>query len=163
MTNQKRIYADRVRSHVTEALQPAGFKHTKKNFWIRPQKETIQFIHLHLFSFDNAFRIQLGIRVLNDAFPAISLNGLSHEGNRDFITHFAENEESCRQSASHIVDYIGKVGEPWFKQWLDMKTLIQSADSPLDIDAKSALQAALKGEFDVKAVERTKKLFGIKI
>jgi hypothetical protein len=73
----KRQSAERVRREFTSRASALGFSRAKKSFWIRVQIHTIEFIHLHLFSFMPAFRVHFGIRVLNDTFDAPALNGPS--------------------------------------------------------------------------------------
>ncbi len=56
-------------------MAPLGFEAGGTVFFIRRREWVAEFIHLHEYSFAPGYRIHLGIRVLNDAFAALALNG----------------------------------------------------------------------------------------
>src|SRR5688572_29729510 len=77
---------------LTLHLASHGFQRTKKTFWTRPSLQappeaphplTVDALHLHRGGISHGaptsasvdVRIHLAIRVLNDVFPAIALNG----------------------------------------------------------------------------------------
>jgi hypothetical protein len=79
-TVTKRRAAEKVRRAVTKHLSASGFVRGKSTFWARPRGHVIEFVHLHLFTFEPAFRAHCGIRVLNDDFVAAALNGPDSDG-----------------------------------------------------------------------------------
>src|SRR5262245_8622791 len=96
---EKRRYSERVRRSVSEAVLDLGFTRTKATFWTRPRDLVLEFFHLHLYSFAPAFRLHLGIRVLNDTFEAEALNGpTSHGEPYDF--RFESTDLSVERCAS---------------------------------------------------------------
>src|SRR5574343_524312 len=77
MDKIKNQQKEKIFKTISTNLAEMGFHRTKSNFWVKELNDTIQFIHIHTFSFDYSFRIHLGIRVKNDSFDAASLNGPS--------------------------------------------------------------------------------------
>jgi hypothetical protein len=63
----------KVLRRVAGLLAPLGFRRGKPAFIIRQHDWVIQFIQLHKYFSASGFRIHLGIRVLNDVFPAPAL------------------------------------------------------------------------------------------
>ena len=72
----EKAHARKVLSGLAKAVRPLGFARTKPTFSHRTRGPIVEFIHLHKYSFDSSFRVHLGLRVTNDAFPAAHLNGL---------------------------------------------------------------------------------------
>ena len=74
----ERAPARRVVRIVAADLTSAGFEPIKQTFATRRGHLVTPFIHLHKFSYLPGFRIQIGIRVMNDPFAAIEAG--SHAG-----------------------------------------------------------------------------------
>ena len=74
---------------VARELGDVGFRQTKPTFVIRPGDVVTPFFYFHKFTFGPYFRIHLGVRVLNDTFAALALNGPSHE----HAGQYSEREE----------------------------------------------------------------------
>src|SRR5262245_26466578 len=76
---------------LTEGLKTLGFARTKKMLWTRGHPFTVDFIHLHRDSstygkpinYSVSFRLNCGIRVLNDEFEALALNGICSDADRE--------------------------------------------------------------------------------
>jgi hypothetical protein len=150
-----------------------GFERTRKKFWVRLHEHTADVLHLHRGGISygapaNAsvsFRLHLGIRVLNDSFPAIALNGpdtdrAPREG-RFHLRFNAESLDSFDRCVQDLARYVREVGEPWFARFRDVDTLLSDGDSPLQKDAKTCLRAALDGRSSDEAVTLTKKELGL--
>ena len=125
----------------------------------------VQFVHLHLFTFDPSFRVHLGIRVLNDTFSALALNGLmSHDGwalaARKYVFSFSTSENSIKKCAGELVAYVSEVGVPWFERFAAPGALL-AQDSPLSDTEKARLSLALDGPADPAAIAASRKLLGI--
>jgi hypothetical protein len=164
----KRRFAEAVRRQLSVSLAPFGFRRAKTTFWIRPREHAIEFVHLHLFSFAPAFRVHLGIRVLNDSFSAAALNGLSsHDGwysvsgRREFSFEFDESAEGQSTCASELARFYVNVGEPWFERFGDFSLLVSAEGSPLDVAARDALVRALKGQSNSANVLTSRALLGV--
>ena len=159
-TKLKRSRADRISRRVTKLLDPLGFKRTKTRFWIRPRPHILEFVHLHLFSFELAFRVHLGLRVLNDPFEAAALNGPDSDSHRDFQLGFEDSEASLDRCAGQISEFVRDVGEPWFRSWNDQQKLLEDRTSPLNTEAKAGLAAAIAGSAIAGNIQRSRLLLG---
>src|SRR5689334_18110198 len=108
---EKRKRAEAIRRDLSRGLAPLGFRRTKTTFWTREREFVIEFIHLHLFTFEPAFRVHLGIRVLNDSFEAAALNGLStpdgwYGDNPRYLFHYADSQESVDRCTDNLVRFV---------------------------------------------------------
>ena len=64
-------------------MEPIGFLRTKKMFWTRVHPHTVDVVHLHrdgsTYGAPNnanvSIRVHFAIRVLNDPFESVALNG----------------------------------------------------------------------------------------
>jgi hypothetical protein len=160
----KRRLAEVIRRRFTGGLAPTGFLRTKPTFWVRPKSHRLEFVHLHLFTFAPSFRVHLGVRVLNDTFPAAALNGLSsadgfYGPRREFIFDFSEREESLEACVANLVRFVTAVGLPWFDRFSDTESLLAST-SPLGPDGRAALREALDGRTRPEAEAASRKILG---
>jgi hypothetical protein len=166
MDKEKRNRAEAVRRRLSRGLEPLGLRRTKTSFWTREREFVVEFIHLHLFTFDWSFRVHLGVRVLNDSFEAAALNGLytpdGWYGDRpryDFL--FSDDEESVNRCADDLVRFVRDVASPWFERFVDPRALLTIADSPLTEDERTALAEALAGESAETRVAASRVLLGV--
>jgi hypothetical protein len=157
----KQSQTEKIRRQLTKALRTVGFERSKTTFWTRSGDVTADFIHLHLFSFSPAFRIHLGIRVLNDPFEAAALNGPNSDEDRSFRLEFNSSEESIITCCEEILRYINLVALPWFQKWQDPSELVESPGSPLKQRDRDALIMALNGHADTTNVKRSRSLLGL--
>jgi hypothetical protein len=159
---EKRSLAEKVRVRFTRLMASAQFARSKPTFWVRPQGDTVEFVHLHLFSFTSAFRAHLGIRVLNDPFDAAALNGPNTDQFREYKTDFTALPGSLDECAAELQRFCVEVGEPWFRRWRDPIVLGEAKDSPLSREAVAALRAAARGERDGVAISRSEYVLGLR-
>jgi hypothetical protein len=162
----KRSQGERIKRELARALAPSGFQRTKATFWTRPHEHVVQFIHLHTFTYGALFRVHLGIRVLNDTFEAVALNGLSsHDGwygkNREYLFDFDDTAESVGRCVGHLTRFCAEIGTAWFSRFNDPLVLLNAADSPLKSDAKACLKLALKGQSTDENVRTSRLLLGV--
>lgn len=162
----KRRRAEAVRRGVTRELAAFGFARTKPTFWTRPEGHWVGFVHLHLFSFAPTFRVHLGVRVLNDTFPVVALNGTaSFDGwygkNRDYVFEYTEDRASCDRCSQHVGRFVREVGVPWFTGLNHDVLLGDAPDSPLSDSERERLRLALAGHAEASAVALSKSILGI--
>ena len=157
----KRSYAEKIRRGLHSQLAALRFHRTKTSFWTRPAEALIEFVHLHLYRHGPLFRVHLGIRVLNDPFEAVALNGPSSHPTDPYNLEFDDSEESIARCAFEITRYCQEVGEPWFAQWRDPARLLRHPESPLHPRARDALQAAMRGEVQARYAQHSLHLLGV--
>jgi len=158
----------KVLRRVAGLLAPLGFQRAKSTFFIRHREWVIEFIHLHKYSFAPGYRVHLGIRVLNDVFPAPALNELdSHpytcEGSPNgsqYTLDFGPDQASVERCSMEIHRWCSEVGLPWFNQFYNPHALLTDTASPLDENVKARLRQAMSGESDPDPVRASKSLFG---
>ncbi len=159
-SEQKRLLAEKIRRRFTKLIAPYGFVRSKTSFWVRMQPQTIEFIHLHLFSFQPAFRLHLGIRVLNDPFEAPHLNGPTTDQYREYGTAFSSLPDSLDRCAEELHRFSAKLAEPWFRRWRDLGRLAGADGSPLSAQERRYLEAALRGDVNATSVALSRSLLG---
>jgi hypothetical protein len=151
---------------LAKRLAELGFRRSKSSFFIRQREHVIEFIHLHKYSFGPEFRVHLGLRVLNDPFEAVALNGIdshayvcrnSPSGKR-YDLSYQESEESLERCAKDLYQFCAEVGETWFLRWRNLGELIRDSHSPLGGEAKRALANALDGKVQQRYIEVTRQL-----
>ena len=156
----KRSQAEKIRRRFTRLMQPLGFRRTKTSFWTRGAQPTVEFVHLHLYSFAPEFRLHVGVRVLNDPFEALALNGPASHQTDPYDHEFNESEESVVRCAYELARYCEDRGEPWFSRWRPPTTLLAEG-SPLEPLARAALERALRGALDEPSLVRSRSLLGV--
>lgn len=161
----KKNASEQVKRGLTRALAPYGFVRSKPTFWTRVRGPVVEFIHLHLFTSVPAFRVYAGLRVLNDAFPAVALNGLSSgdgwfETDKRYELGFDETEIEVARCSADLHWFYVEVAGPWFQQFQTDQELLGS-DSPLTAESRNGLQMALAGKADPDVVLVSEKLLGL--
>jgi hypothetical protein len=153
--------AEKIRRRFTNLLDAEHYVRGKTTFWVLKQNETIEFVHLHLFSFTTKFRVHLGIRVLNESFEDAHLNGPNTDQFRGYDAQFTGPDESSDACARDLLRFCVEVGDPWFTKWRDPVALAKATDSPLSTAARQVLRGSLRGEVDSVAVSLSKRLLGV--
>jgi hypothetical protein len=154
----ERNIARRIVRAVARALGDVGFRQTKPTFVIRPGVLTTPFFHFHKFTFGPYFRIHLGVRVMNDTFVALALNGPMHE----HAGQYSEREEDIQQCIRKMVGYCRTEGLPWLERWSDPNALLEAQGSPLHPDDQQALSNALAKRFNAEAIALSESLLGLR-
>ena len=153
---ERRLTRQVVRA-VARDLADSGLSLTKPMFLTRGGELITPFVHFHKFRFKPGFRIHLGVRVMNDPFDAISLNG-PHEAD---LGEFSEREEDIGACVERMVAYCRRAGLPWITRWSDAHALLTGRGSPLDRDEQDALREAIAGRADPSHVLQSKRLLGL--
>lgn len=156
----KRTQAEEVRRRVIQLVAVRGFGRTKPAFWTRPAGPMVEFVHLHLYRSGAEFRVHLGIRVLNDPFAAVALNGPASHPTDPYDHTFDASADSVVRCAHEVARYCDEVGEPWFVVSRGGNRLLD-ADSPLDADARSALRDAQARTATEARIARSRSLLGV--
>jgi hypothetical protein len=158
----ERSNKERVLRRLAKQLEPAGFRRTKPTFFTRTSLPVIEFIHLHKFTFDSSFRVHMGLRVVNDPFVAIALNGPDSDAHRlRYDLRYHEDEESIDRCTQNIAAFMSVVARPWFESWRDRRLLACSSRSPLAAEARAALVRALAGVCEEQYVSKTRELLNV--
>lgn len=135
-----------------------GFRQTKPTFVIRPGDIVTPFFHFHKFSFGPYFRIYLGVRVMNDTFVALALNGPSH----GHAVQYSESDEDIRHCVQVMATYCRAQGLPWLERWSDPKELLAAKDTPLHPEEREALSDAIARRFNIQAIALSESLLGLR-
>ena len=158
---------------LSQRLEPLGFARTRKMLWTRRSTHTAQFIHLHRsgstygkpINYSVSFRIELGIRVLNDLFEAPALNGPTSDdlslGKGYHLRFNASTGSTYDRCIDDLSRFVLERGEPWFKRFGAAEALLKH-DSPLREAEKERLRAAMGGQHQPEVVAKSLALLGIK-
>ncbi|PTU30565.1 DUF4304 domain-containing protein [Stenotrophobium rhamnosiphilum] len=142
-----------------KAMAAEGF--TRKSTWFcRERGHVVQFLHVHKFSFGPDFRIHVCIRVLNDPRSFIALLGISSDEDKQRPNfQFESNQESLKDCAQRMAEYIHSVGLPWLES-CTLKALL-APTSVLPEAERQALRAALDGKAQPENITASRKLLGL--
>ena len=152
----ERSLARRIIRSSFRSLREDGFVHSKPTFAVRPTEYLAAFIHIHKFSYGPMFRLHFGIRVLNDPFEAVALNGLSLE----HAGKYSAQEENIERCIGDIERFIRGDGLPWLIRYGDIDSLLAS-ETPLKERDRVALEAHLSGSPSIESVKQTSALLGL--
>lgn len=104
---------------------------------------------------------------MNEGRAAVGLNGPSSDEITDANTNlrkyslsYDDTLESVDACVEKILTFVNEFAEVWFEQWRELKILLTAPDSPLHAEAKTALQSALLGHYEIYDTALTKSLFG---
>jgi hypothetical protein len=154
---------EKVLRRVAKILGKSGFRRSKTTFFTRVALPVVEFVHLHKFTFGPLFRVHLGIRVVNDPFVAVALNGpqsssvIGPDGRkREFV--YGESEEALDRCANDIGLFVVDAAEPWFAMHRDLHSLASSPESPLSDQAREALLRAKLGATEEQFLSQTRAL-----
>lgn len=152
-----------------------GFVRTKKLMWVRRREWTADVIMFHRcgstygapINFKVEVRVHFAIRVLNDSFESLALNGPWSEVGRvrDGRYHLSFNAKTgsmYERCLNDLVRFVEAAGEPWFQSFSKAEKLISASDTPLTPASAAFLSSALSGEADAGNVASSLKLLGIK-
>lgn len=143
-------------------------------FWTRPHEHTVDVLHLHRggssygapHSANVDLRVHFAIRVLNDPFPAIALNGPTSDPTRTRASRYhlsfnARSGDMLERCIDDLTRFARDEGEPWFTQFRDPRALLDDSLSPLGDEGREALAAAMRGDSDPGRLMASRKLLGI--
>jgi hypothetical protein len=158
----------------SKELESMGFERTRKKVWVRLHEHTADVLHLHRggisygapLNASVSLRLHLAIRVLNDSFPGIHLNGPNSDGapreGRYHLRFNAESLDSFDRCVRDLARYVREVGEPWFLLNREAEALLTNAEFPLHDDERASLRAALDGRTSADALAVSDKELGLK-
>jgi hypothetical protein len=157
--------AQKVLRLLSRKLKPLGFERTKPTFFTRSSQYVLEFVHVHKFTFGPKFRVQFGVRVRSDEFPAAHLNGPDSDsiadptmpGRRRYIFSFTPNEASWESCSEAMLQCVSAEGVSWFAS-LTNPTVLLSSDSPLSPKAITALRRELEEPSFTQVSEATRRV-----
>lgn len=175
-THVVRAGVEKAAREFTARIEPLGFRRTKMRLWTRRHLHTVDFVTLFRkgssygrpINYSVSFEVGFGIRVLNDPFEALSLNGPRDDYSERLRAgeyHFrfnAQTGSAYGRCIEDLVRYVVHEGEPWFLRFREPGRLLSSADSPLRQSEKVRLRAAVAGQFDAIALTQSIKLLAIR-
>jgi len=161
----KRRAEEHVGRELTRLLGLRRFIRGKPTFWVRPRDHIAEFIHLHQFSFAPRYRVHCGLRVLNDTFDGVALNGPTSDeqvdgDRRRYELIFDESEDAILRCAREIDDFCLEIAEPWFRSLSGPRLLLES-QTPLCAQERRNLELSYRGEAEAGAVRRSRELLGV--
>ncbi len=143
--------------------------------WTRPHSHMVDFIHLHRSgssygkprNYSVNINVNFGIRILNDAFEALSANGPSDDPDRlraglYHLRFNAQTGSTYDRCVHDLVRFVLEQGEPWFIRFRELDVLFMAGDSPIREPLIERLRAGVNGRADTEAVAQSLKLLGIK-
>lgn len=171
MNSQKEKLKREVFKKVTTGVASLGFSKGSRQFWFIEKEHFFYFFHLHSYSFNYSFRIHLGIRIKNDCFEAISLNGPSSNQviskyfklfNNKRTFEYSSNEIDLSKCSKNIIEYISRTGLPWFNHWTIDRLVSEEGKKIQSNESIEMLKRAIEGEKIGKNLDQTYRLLGIK-
>ena len=137
-----------------------GFER-KGNWFSRKFGNLAHVIHFHKYTYGPCFRMHICIRVLNDSFPVIALNGLDSQELDAFQSSLTFNDdlESIQACADVMMEAVVTVAEPWFQSNTE-ETLVKPG-SPIIDSGREGLIEARKGKANKANVTNSKSLLGL--
>ncbi len=163
----KRKQSNKIKRQFTTLMNPHGFVRTRSTYWTRDIGDIVEFIHLHLYTFQPSYRLHLGLRVLNNDRESVALNGPDFDSCRESLRqrkltlHFNRLEPSIEKCAGELYTVFSDIGEPWFREYREYENLF-SMESILDEDEKIGLKKAKMGNSDAALVMKSRSMLGIK-
>jgi hypothetical protein len=154
---EERRLARKIVRGVGKEFRSRGFLHSKPTWLVRPLDGFAQFVHFHKFTFGPRFRVHLGIRVMNDPFEAVALNGPSFE----HAGRYEADEEETLACTRTLIVLIERDGLPWLSALSDIDGLLQSPRSPLKDRDRQALTDDLAGKQDEARWQVSERLLGL--
>ncbi|MBE2287654.1 MAG: hypothetical protein IAE77_29625 [Prosthecobacter sp.] len=143
-------------------------------FWTRRHEHTVDVIHLHRggssyggpINFKVEFGVHFGIRVLNDTFEAVALNGPMSDSTRMRVGHYhhsfnAKSGHMFERCIEDLFRFVTEQGDPWFAAYREPNRLL-TVDSPLQDTGREHLRSALAGHSDSERIAASLKLLGLK-
>jgi hypothetical protein len=108
----------------------SGFVRTRKMLWTRRHRYTVDFMHFHRhgssygapINFSVSTRIHFGIRVLNDPYEGMVLNGPDSDSaglaTPPYHLRFnAKSGSTYERCLDDLVRVVADFGEPWFEKF----------------------------------------------
>lgn len=152
----ERSNAGKIMRMFARKIEAQGFKRKKQSAWFAKEFGHIaHFVHVHKFTFGPCFRVHLGVRVLNDSFEAITLNGPDFTQGFDY----SDDEGSLEPCAIRMYEFAQRDGKNWFERQ-DL-ALLTSTQSCLSEDARNLLEQAISGHENIKNIQHSRSLLGL--
>ena len=157
----ERRRAEQVRRLLAAELRPLGFERTKPTFYTTTGEGlVVGFMHIHKFTFCPGFRAHAGVRVLNDPFEGLALNGPTSSPDNLF-GDFLDNDESVAKQARLIARWFEKDGLPWVRRAL-LPGALDDRRAPFEERERQALKEHAQGRPVQERLELSRRELGLK-
>jgi len=150
---------DKACREFTNRISAKGFARTRKRLWTRVQSHWVDFVHFHRrgisYGSPDTFivdiRVHLGVRILNDSFPGLHLNGPQSDpdrlrSGRYHLRFNARSGSTYERCIEDLYRFFVEECEPWFNRFGSAEDLLKRSDSPLNDNEKRFLRAAIDGK-----------------
>ena len=154
---EERKLARKIVRGVAKEFRSRGFLHAKPTFIVRPFEGFAQFVHFHKFTFGPHFRVHMGVRVMNDPFVAVALNGPSFER----AGTYGPDEERSLQCTRQLIALVEKEGLSWFSELSTVEGLLKSSKTPLRERDRKALLDDMHGRKNEVSWQISERLLGL--
>ena len=154
---EERKLARKIVRGVAKEFRSRGFLHSKPTFIVRPFERFAQFVHFHKFTFGPNFRVHFGVRVMNDPFDAVALNGPAVER----AGTYGPDEEQSLACTRQLIALVEKEGLSWFSKLSSVEELLKSSKSPLDDRDRRALLDDMSGQKNEASWQLSERLLGL--
>jgi len=133
----------------------------KSNWFSREQELVAHVIHFHKYTFGSYFRMHVCIRVLNDSWDKIALNGLESSELSAYERKFeyGDNEESIVKCAEIMLEALKEVAIPWFE--LNTVEVLCKPDSPIIESGREGLINAVNGKPNIEYIQNSREKLGL--
>ena len=154
---EERRLARKIVRGVAKEFRSRGFLHAKPTFMVRPMDRFFQFVHFHKFSAGPRFRVHFGVRVMNDPFVGVALNGpaFEHAGT------FGPDEERSLECTRKLIALVEEEGLSWFAELSTVDALFKSSRSPLQTRDREALLDEMRGGRNEASWQLSERLLGL--
>jgi hypothetical protein len=144
-----------------ESIQGLGFQKARKDYCTKVEEHWGYWIRLAVSdSPATGFEIDCGIRVLNEALPALHLNGLHFKKQERGVSVGPDDPEISEQDClMEIETIVREKMMPFFSEFSAPESLL-GKHSPLHEIAKAGLRKSLKGHIDEGLVMHSLRLLG---
>jgi hypothetical protein len=132
---EERRLSRKIVREVGKQMRSSGFLHSKPSFLVRPLGAFALFMHFHRYRCSPCFRLHFGVRVMNDPFEAIALNGPCFE----YAGTFEAAEDETLACTRTLIALIEREGQGWFSKFPDAEALYRAPGSPLQDRDRQAL------------------------
>lgn len=166
---------ERASADLSARLAHRGFERSKKRIWTRALEHHADFVILECegstygapLDCGVSLELSCGIRILNDSFEALALNGPRSDAKRTregryHLRFDAKSGSTYERCIDDLERFVVDEGEPWFEALHEPAQLAANEASPLRPRARELLEASIRGESTPDNIARSRKLLGLR-
>ena len=131
----------KIQNQFGSVLSQYGFIHSKQTFYCKEVEECYLVIHLHKYTFCSGFRIHCAIRIPEDSFNAIALNGPDSDSHRknELTLTFDETNQSIEDCVHNMHVFYKETASKWFERAINDKFQYLSSMSDIADNVKNKI------------------------